>query len=255
VDKISFTGSTVVGRQIAAEAGPLFKRLTLELGGKAPQIILEDAVLEQAIGGCAMGLFVDQGQTCAAGSRILVHRSRYDDVLQALAGAARSLQLGDPFNPATQMGARSASAMRSGCGPTSRPPARPARRCWPVTRVPARLLRAAHHLRRRHARHGHRPRGGLRPGRCGDPFRQRRRGRGPGQRQRLRSVGHPVDAEPDQGPQPGRAPEGGAVAINGWSPLDARLPWGGGKDSGVGRDLSRAALDGYLEEKVVTVVM
>jgi betaine-aldehyde dehydrogenase/succinate-semialdehyde dehydrogenase/glutarate-semialdehyde dehydrogenase len=96
VDKISFTGSTVVGRQIAAEAGPLFKRLTLELGGKAPQIILEDAVLEQAIGGCAMGLFVDQGQTCAAGSRILVHRSRYDDVLQAPGRAARSLQLGDP---------------------------------------------------------------------------------------------------------------------------------------------------------------
>jgi betaine-aldehyde dehydrogenase/succinate-semialdehyde dehydrogenase/glutarate-semialdehyde dehydrogenase len=53
-------------------------------------------VLEQAIGGCAMGLFVDQGQTCAAGSRILVHRSRYDDVLQAPGRAARSLQLGDP---------------------------------------------------------------------------------------------------------------------------------------------------------------
>ncbi|RBL66317.1 betaine-aldehyde dehydrogenase, partial [Pseudomonas sp. MWU13-2625] len=105
VDKISFTGSTEVGRTIAREAGAQFKRLTLELGGKAPQIIFDDANLEQAIAGVAMGLFVNQGQTCAAGTRVLVQRRHYDDVVGALAHAARSVRVGMPFDPATQMGA------------------------------------------------------------------------------------------------------------------------------------------------------
>ena len=105
VDKISFTGSTEVGRTIAREAGATFKRLTLELGGKAPQIIFDDANLEQAVAGVAMGLFVNQGQTCAAGTRVLVQRRLYDEVVGALAHAARSVKVGTPFDPQTQMGA------------------------------------------------------------------------------------------------------------------------------------------------------
>ncbi|MCA6215642.1 aldehyde dehydrogenase family protein [Ideonella sp. B7] len=257
VDKISFTGSTVVGRQIAAEAGPLFKRLTLELGGKAPQIILEDAVLEQAIGGCAMGLFVDQGQTCAAGTRILVHRSRYEAVLQALAGAARSLQLGDPFNPATQMGAliseRHAQRVRSHIDA--------------ARQAGAQMLAGDEAVPERGFFVRPTIFGGVTP----DMAIAREEVFGPV------GVVIPFDSDDEAVALANDSAYGlsatlwtqnltkahslaarlkvGAVAINGWSPLDARLPWGGGKDSGVGRDLSRAALDGYLEEKVVTVVM
>lgn len=81
VDKISFTGGALgVGKLIAKKAADTFKRTTLELGGKSPQIILEDADLDAAINGTAMGLFFNQGQVCAAGTRVLVHRSLYSHV-------------------------------------------------------------------------------------------------------------------------------------------------------------------------------
>jgi acyl-CoA reductase-like NAD-dependent aldehyde dehydrogenase len=105
VDKISFTGSTEVGRRIGRIAADSFKRVTLELGGKSPQIILADADLEAAITGTAMGLFFNQGEVCAAGTRVLVHRSVYDPVVEALAGAAQAQVVGDPFDPATTIGA------------------------------------------------------------------------------------------------------------------------------------------------------
>ncbi|WP_124396236.1 aldehyde dehydrogenase, partial [Rhodococcus wratislaviensis] len=105
VDKISFTGSPRVGRIIAKRAADTFKRTTLELGGKSPQIILPDADLEAAVGGTAMGLFFNQGEVCAAGTRILVHRSLYSQVVDGLAAAASAQVLGDPFDPATTMGA------------------------------------------------------------------------------------------------------------------------------------------------------
>ena len=105
VDKISFTGSPETGRAIQIAAAQTFKRVTLELGGKSPQIILADADVEAAVNGTAMGLFFNQGEVCAAGTRVLVHRSHYDDVVNALAGAASAQVLGDPFDPATTMGA------------------------------------------------------------------------------------------------------------------------------------------------------
>ena len=105
MDKISFTGSPETGRAIQIAAAQTFKRVTLELGGKSPQIILADADVEAAVNGTAMGLFFNQGEVCAAGTRVLVHRSHYDDVVAALAGAAKAQVLGDPFDPATTMGA------------------------------------------------------------------------------------------------------------------------------------------------------
>jgi acyl-CoA reductase-like NAD-dependent aldehyde dehydrogenase len=104
VDKISFTGSTAVGRNVAAKASIALKKLTLELGGKSPQILRRDAPLELAIEGAAISLFANQGQTCASGSRVLVHRDILDEVAGRLTEAARSLVVGDPFDPATQMG-------------------------------------------------------------------------------------------------------------------------------------------------------
>lgn len=112
IDKVSFTGSPAVGKRIARLAAENFKRATLELGGKSPQIILPDADLEAAVAGTALGLFFNQGEVCAAGTRVLVHRSVYDDVVNALAAAANTQVVGDPFDPATTVGALVSSAQR-----------------------------------------------------------------------------------------------------------------------------------------------
>lgn len=112
IDKVSFTGSAAVGRRIAQLAGQSFRRVTLELGGKSPQIIFPDADLEAAIGGTAMGLFFNQGEVCAAGTRVLVHRSVYDDVIAGLSAAADAQVVGDPFDPNTTIGALVSSAQR-----------------------------------------------------------------------------------------------------------------------------------------------
>lgn len=105
VDKISFTGSPEVGRQIAALASQSLKKVALELGGKSPQIVRPDADLDRAIPGAAISFFANQGQTCASGSRLFVHRSIIDEVSDRLVAAAAAIVVGDPFAPETQMGA------------------------------------------------------------------------------------------------------------------------------------------------------
>ncbi|MEP7101281.1 MAG: aldehyde dehydrogenase family protein, partial [Burkholderiales bacterium] len=104
VAKISFTGSPEAGRAIQRIAGPMFKRVALELGGKSPQIVFDDAVFDDAVRGCAMGLFVNQGQVCAAGSRILVQKGIAKRFAAALAAVATSVKVGDPSEPGVQMG-------------------------------------------------------------------------------------------------------------------------------------------------------
>ena len=104
VAKISFTGSAAVGREIAAAAGRRLVPVTLELGGKSPNIIFEDANLERAAVGALAGIFGATGQTCVAGSRLLVQRSVHDRIIEALAERARRVRLGDPLDPATDMG-------------------------------------------------------------------------------------------------------------------------------------------------------
>src|SRR5207237_8738900 len=85
VDKVAFTGSTVVGREIAAKCGQSLKRVTLELGGKSPNIVLPDADLDKAAPGSFQGIYFNSGQACNAGSRLLVHSSLPDDVIERLA--------------------------------------------------------------------------------------------------------------------------------------------------------------------------
>lgn len=104
VAKVSYTGSGVVGRIIAKEAAERLKPVTLELGGKAPMIVLEDADLDTTIPTLAMGVFANQGQICAAGTRILVHRSRLEAVAEALGAAAKAQVLGDPLDMGNTMG-------------------------------------------------------------------------------------------------------------------------------------------------------
>jgi acyl-CoA reductase-like NAD-dependent aldehyde dehydrogenase len=104
VDKIAFTGSTSVGREIGAKAGKALKRVTLELGGKSPNVILPDADIGAAIKGSFQAIYFNSGQACNAGSRLFVPAERYDEVLGALAEAANSARLGPGLDPDTQLG-------------------------------------------------------------------------------------------------------------------------------------------------------
>jgi aldehyde dehydrogenase (NAD+) len=104
IDKVSFTGSANVGRQIAAAAGRRLKPMTLELGGKSPNMIFADADLERAAVGALAGIFGAAGQTCIAGSRLLVQREVHDRVVKAIAERAAQVRMGDPLDPATDMG-------------------------------------------------------------------------------------------------------------------------------------------------------
>ena len=105
VDKVAFTGSTEVGHLIMeAAARSNLKPVTLELGGKSPNIVFEDADLDEAVEGAHMGLFANQGQSCCAGSRVFVERSIYDTFVEKSIVRARSRVVGDPFDPRTELG-------------------------------------------------------------------------------------------------------------------------------------------------------
>ena len=104
VDKISFTGSTKVGKKIMKKAADTMKRLTLELGGKSPNIILPDADLEKAIPGVFTGIMFNQGEVCSAGPRVYVHRSQYDEVVAGMVELARQVKLGNGLDEETTMG-------------------------------------------------------------------------------------------------------------------------------------------------------
>jgi aldehyde dehydrogenase (NAD+) len=103
IDKIAFTGSTEVGKEIARAAGR--KKVTLELGGKAANIVFADAPVDQAVEGIVNGIFFNQGHVCCAGSRLLVQESVYDQVLASLRRRLATLRLGDPLDKNTDVGA------------------------------------------------------------------------------------------------------------------------------------------------------
>ena len=104
VAKVSFTGSVDVGAQVGQAAIGDLKRVTLELGGKSPNIVFDDAPLDDAVNGAVAGIFAATGQTCAAGSRVLVHKDIHDEFTAALVERAAGIRLGDPLAEDTQMG-------------------------------------------------------------------------------------------------------------------------------------------------------
>lgn len=104
VDKIAFTGSTHIGRQVAMTAAKNFKRVSLELGGKSPNIIFGDADIDNAVNGVIAGIFAATGQTCLAGSRVLVENSIYDEFIGKLVARTKKIIIGDPNDPTTEMG-------------------------------------------------------------------------------------------------------------------------------------------------------
>ena len=168
VNKVAFTGSTEVGRAIGERCGRDLKRVTLELGGKSPNIILPDADLEAAIKGSFQGIYFNTGQACNAGSRLFVHKDQFDTVVSALADAAGEAKVGPGLEPGTQFGPvvsaeqhervlsyiesgkqEGAEAVAGGGAPDS---------------ANGGLLRRADALHRCERRHEDRPRGDLRPG-------------------------------------------------------------------------------------------
>ncbi len=104
VDKVAFTGSTAVGREIGAIAGRALKRVTLELGGKSPNIILPDADLDAAVAGAFQAIYFNSGQACNAGSRLFAPAERFDEIVSALAERAGSIPLGPGLDSGTQLG-------------------------------------------------------------------------------------------------------------------------------------------------------
>ena len=105
VDKIAFTGDTSTGREIMRGAAGTLKRITLELGGKSPNIVFPDADLDAAVRGATTGIFYGKGEVCAAGSRLLVDRTIRDAFLEKVAARAKKMVPGDPLDPKTRLGA------------------------------------------------------------------------------------------------------------------------------------------------------
>jgi aldehyde dehydrogenase (NAD+) len=104
VDKIAFTGSTEVGQKIVRGAAGNLKRMSMELGGKSPNIVFADADLDAAVPGAAMAVFQNSGQICSAGTRLYVQRRIHDEFIEKVAAYARTLKVGDPLDPQTQLG-------------------------------------------------------------------------------------------------------------------------------------------------------
>ncbi len=257
VDKIAFTGSTEVGRQVMRDAAGTVKRVSLELGGKSPNVVFADADLNAAVRGAQTGIFYGKGEVCAAGSRLLVERSVKDQVVEQLAERAKRLIPGDPFDKATRLGAVVSKKQQETVldyigigrseGATLVAGGRPAQVNGKGYYVEATVFDAvtpemtiareeifgpvlavlafddldeAVHLANRSMY-----------------------GLAAGIWTRDISKAHRV----------ARAIKAGTVWINTYNIYDPAAPFGGYKQSGFGRDLGRVALDGYTETKTVWV--
>src|SRR5579871_1081946 len=110
IDKIAFTGDTSTGRQIMSGSAATLKHITLELGGKSPNIVFPDADLDAAVRGATVGIFYGKGEVCAAGSRLLVDRSIRDEFVDKVAARTRKMTVGDPMDPKTRFGAIASKA-------------------------------------------------------------------------------------------------------------------------------------------------
>jgi betaine-aldehyde dehydrogenase len=259
VDKVAFTGSTRTGRTILhAAADSNLKRVTLELGGKSPNIFFADAGWEAAVEGAVFGVFVNQGEVCSAGSRILVEKSIHAKFVEAMVAKAKTIRLGDPMDRATRMGPLVTAAHRD------------------------RVLGWVEEGRREGAKlvmGGGKPNGALASGQFLEPtiFDRVEPGMKIAQEEIFGPVVSviPFDREQQAIEIANATPYGlagavwtrdifrafrvvrrlraGIVWVNHMQPTYVEAPWGGMKMSGAGRELGRGGVDNYLEMKQVHV--
>jgi aldehyde dehydrogenase (NAD+) len=255
VDKITFTGSPAVGREILRGAAGNLKRVTLELGGKSANIIFPDADLDAAAKAAASGIFFNTGQVCSAGSRILVHESVHEAIVERLSARAKSLRIGDPADPSTAMGPLvSAGQMHRVLGYIE------------IGKREGALLAA----------------GGMRLGEAGyfvapTVFAEVAPSMRISQEEIFGPVASVIRFKDDDealaianGTQYSLAAgvwsadlgrvhrfvrrlRAGTVWANTFGPTDVRLPWGGARDSGFGREHGEAAIENFTEPKAVWI--
>ena len=199
VRKVSFTGSTAVGRSVMRASSDTIKRVTLELGGKGPSIVLDDADLETAVDGSIYGFLLHAGQACESGTRLLVPNDLHDIFIERLIARLGTLKIGNPLDPGTDIGPVMSAQQRDRIlGYVERGKAEGATLVHGGG-VPAGaglregLLGRTDRVHRCHQRHVHCPRGDLRAGAVGHPVRVGRRGDQDRERHRVRVVRRGVE--------------------------------------------------------------
>ena len=259
VDKIAFTGSTEVGQWIQREAAGTLKRLTLELGGKSPNIIFADADLQAAVRGAQSGIFYGKGEVCAAGSRLLVERSVHDQVVEQLAERAKKLTPGDPFDKNTRLGAivskRQQESVLSYIDAGTRDGARL------VAGGKAAKVNGKGYYIEATVFDGARP--GMKivdeeifgPVLAVLTFENEAEGIELANRSRYGLAAGIWTRDVQRAHRVARAIKAGTVWINTYNFYDPAAPFGGYKFSGFGRDLGKEALDNYTETKTVWVAL
>jgi betaine-aldehyde dehydrogenase len=255
IDKVSFTGSTAVGRHIGAICGEQLKRCTLELGGKSASIVLDDADLDKAIPELLPAAFMNNGQTCAAQTRVLAPRSRYQEIVDGLAAAISASKVGDPSDPETFIGPLVAERQR--------------------TRVEG-LIQAGVGEGARLVCGGGRPKDQARgwyvePTLFADVDNRMQIAReeifGPvlsvipydGEDEAVRIAnesnyglsGSVWTSDVARGAAVGKRVRTGTFAVNSGTTLDLKNPFGGFKQSGIGREMGPEGLEAYLETQTL----
>ena len=257
VRKIAFTGSAEVGKIIMRSAADQLKRVSLELGGKSPNIFFSDADFENAVDGALFGTFINQGEVCSAGSRVLVQKDIYKKFVDAAAAKAKTIRLGPGHRPRHQDGAAGERGAARPRGRLSqdrpgRGEGRRGRRHAQAVRQG--VVRRADHLLRRGQLRQDRAGGDLRPGDERHPVQGRGRRDPDRQRHAVRAGGRGVDPRHLQGVPGGEGARGRASSgSTTCSRRSSRRPWGGYKASGFGRELGHWGVEEYLETKQVFI--
>lgn len=257
VDKISFTGSTEVGRGIMAAAAANNTRLTLELGGKSPNIVFGDADVEQAIRGAQIGIFYGKGEVCAAGSRLLVDRAVHGRVVEELAARAKKIVPGDPLEKSTRIGALVSRAQRESVlayvakgeaeGAKLVAGGKPASwngKGWFMEATVFDAVRPEMTIAREEI---------FGPVLAVLPFDDEEEAIRLANQSPYGLAAGIWTGSVKRAHRVARALRAGTVWINTYNAYDAGASFGGFKASGFGRDLGREALDGFLETKTVWV--
>jgi aldehyde dehydrogenase (NAD+) len=255
VDKIAFTGSTDVGKQIMREAAGTLKRLSLELGGKSPNIVFADADMEAAVRGAMTGIFYNKGEVCAAGSRLFLDERIHDEFMSKLTDRVKGLKVGDPMDKATRMGpVVSKQQMETVLGYIDAGKREGARLVAGGSRVGSKGYFIEPTIfdgvtnRMKIAREEI-----FGPVLSVIPFKSVEEGLAEGNSTTYGLAAAVWTRDVAKALKAAKAIRAGTVWVNAYNLFDAALPFGGFKESGFGREMGSAGLDHYTEVKSVWV--